>query len=204
MESKVVCWLCDGPHSFHQCKELECMKSVCIQYPNVLKHFQHLLLKKDGEGIKILTDAPEFFDDALTDNKDDLDNHNNDDADQHIKLISFTCNSSHVDGIDGQDDPAPFFILAVHDDDHIPINCTNVNTTLYNDLGIECIKSLTFDNMLPCIKLLASPYMVQVDGGADQSTTPHRELVHGFCPPNLSLGEKTTTNDAGAHSHKII
>jgi hypothetical protein len=46
--------------------------------------------------------------------------------------------------------------------------------------------------------------MVQVDGGADRSTTPHRELVHDFRPPDESIGEKTTINDAGVHSHKII
>lgn len=46
--------------------------------------------------------------------------------------------------------------------------------------------------------------MVQVDGGADRSTTPHRELVHGFRPPDVSRGAKITINDAGAHPHAII
>ena len=42
----VQCWLCDSPHSFHQCQKLQWMKSVCVKQPNVLKHFQQMILKK--------------------------------------------------------------------------------------------------------------------------------------------------------------
>jgi hypothetical protein len=42
---------------------------------------------------------------------------------------------------------------------------------------------------------------VQVDGGADHSITPHRELMHGFRLPNPSKGDMTHINDAGVHPH---
>jgi hypothetical protein len=210
MESKVVCWLCDGPHSFRQCKELARMKSVCIQRPNVLKHFQQLLLKKDGDGIKILMDAPDFFDDAIIDTSHHSDTHDNhindaDIDDNHIKSISLTGDSldaAELDEID--EDPAPFLILAVHDDDEVRNNLIHPEATLYNDTGIELVNSLTLSDSFSSVKLLGTPHMVQVDGGADRSTTPHRELVHDFRPPDESIGEKTTINDAGVHSHKII
>jgi hypothetical protein len=38
---------------------------------------------------------------------------------------------------------------------------------LYNEDGIEQIKSLTLDNNLPSVKILGSPHIVQVDSGAD-------------------------------------
>jgi hypothetical protein len=136
MESKVICWLCDGLHSFRQCKELARMKSVCIQRPNVLKHFQQVLLKKDGDGIKILMDAPDFFDDAIIDMNHHSDNHDNhvDDADiddKHIKSISLTSDSLDAAELDGIDDPAPFLILAIHDDDEVRNNLISSETTLY-------------------------------------------------------------------------
>jgi hypothetical protein len=210
MESKVVCWLCDGPHSFRQCKELDRMKSVCIQRPNVMRHFQQLLLKKDGEGIKVLMDAPEFFDEGPIEVPNATDDHdtpveNGDMDDQHIKSIALTGDSVESAGIDDCDEPSPFFILAIHEDESIPAGFDDHgDTRLYNDVGIERIKSLTFSDSSPCVKLLGSPHMVQVDGGADRSTTPHRELVHDFRPPDESLGEKTSINDAGVHSHRII
>jgi hypothetical protein len=49
--SPVQCWLCDGPHGFRQCNELNRMKSVCIKRPNVLKHFQQMLLDKNSQAI---------------------------------------------------------------------------------------------------------------------------------------------------------
>lgn len=64
---------------------------------------------------------------------------------------------------------------------------------------------LNKSNHLPCVKVLESPHMVQVDGGADPSTSTRRhEKVHGFCPPNESIGDTTTINDANVHSHKIV
>ena len=67
---KVQCWLCDGPHAFRQCSELVRMKNICFKRPQVRKHFQQLLLNKNGDAIKVLLDAPELFDDstALNDN----------------------------------------------------------------------------------------------------------------------------------------
>jgi hypothetical protein len=202
------------------------MKSVCIQRPNVLKHFQQLMLKRDGEGIKVLMDAPEFFDEDMmeshghntnTDSNDTADNNNEDD--QHIKSITFMGDTTDSGAFLEDDEPEPFCILAVHDEEDCAANneFSVVDTTdylhstqeidkitLYNDDGVEQIRSLTFDDALPSVKLLESPHMVQVDGGADRSTTPHRELVHGFRPPDESQGEKTTINDAGVHSHKIV
>jgi hypothetical protein len=58
----VQCWLCDGPHNFRPCKDIARMKSVCIKRPNVLKHFQQMLLDRNGQAIRVLLDAPEFFD----------------------------------------------------------------------------------------------------------------------------------------------
>lgn len=192
------------------------MKSVCIQRPNVMKHFQQLLLKKDGEGIKVLMDAPEFFDEgSLNSNNDSNDTDEtplNDDADAHIKSINHTI---AVDDIKQEgDDPAPFIILALHDnEEHDVCDRYGMKTLVYDDVNMEHVyddvnmdhvKSLTFDHELPSVKLLGSTHMVQVDGGADRSTTPHRELVHEFRPPNESLGEKTIINDAGVHPHRII
>jgi hypothetical protein len=51
-DSKVGCWLCDGPHSFCQCTELDQMKSACIKGLNVLKQFQHFLLNKVMKELK--------------------------------------------------------------------------------------------------------------------------------------------------------
>jgi hypothetical protein len=45
------------------------MKTLCIKCPQVLKHFQDLLLKK--EGIKVLMDVSEFFDGTLDSANDD-------------------------------------------------------------------------------------------------------------------------------------
>jgi hypothetical protein len=90
--STVQCWLCDGPHSFRQCSELNHMKSVCIKRPSVLKHFQQLLLKKNGEAIRILMEAPEFVDDATlstshNDNEVSLWNPSeNNDQDEHMGI----------------------------------------------------------------------------------------------------------------------
>jgi hypothetical protein len=60
----VQCWLCDGPHSFRQCQELARVKGVWPQRPQVRKHFRQLLLQRNpGNELKVLLDAPEFFDD---------------------------------------------------------------------------------------------------------------------------------------------
>lgn len=65
---KVQCWLCDGPHSFRQCKELVRIRGVCTQRPQVRKHFRNLLLQKNhGNELKVLLDAPELFDDPTAD-----------------------------------------------------------------------------------------------------------------------------------------
>jgi hypothetical protein len=95
-----------------------------------------VLLKKDGDGIKILMDAPDFFDDAIIDMNHHSDNHDNhvDDADiddKHIKSISLTSDSLDAAELDGIDDPAPFLILAIHDDDEVRNNLISSETTLY-------------------------------------------------------------------------
>mmetsp|Transcript_3560 Transcript_3560/g.6720 ORF Transcript_3560/g.6720 Transcript_3560/m.6720 type:complete len:615 (-) Transcript_3560:1923-3767(-) len=66
--AQVKCWLCDGPHSFRQCKDLVRVKNICSQRPQVRKHFQQLLLQKTGgDAIKVLLDFPEIFDDSSLD-----------------------------------------------------------------------------------------------------------------------------------------
>jgi hypothetical protein len=65
-KSAVQCWLCDGPHSFRQCEELVRMKNICAKRPQVQKHFHQLLLKKNVDGIKMILDAPDIFDDDLS------------------------------------------------------------------------------------------------------------------------------------------
>lgn len=61
------CWLCDGAHLFRQCQELVQMKSVCAQRPQVKKHFRQLLLERNAPALKVLVDAPDFFDDESDD-----------------------------------------------------------------------------------------------------------------------------------------
>jgi Integrase core domain. len=90
-QTSVQCWLCDGPHSFRQCNELTRMRSLCIKRPQVLKHFQDLLLKK--EGIKVLMDASEFFDGSLTDDENNScgskteNSDDKNDSDHHINSL---------------------------------------------------------------------------------------------------------------------
>eukprot|EP00557_Chaetoceros_sp_GSL56_P006725 CAMPEP_0176492420 /NCGR_PEP_ID=MMETSP0200_2-20121128/8986_1 /TAXON_ID=947934 /ORGANISM="Chaetoceros sp., Strain GSL56" /LENGTH=96 /DNA_ID=CAMNT_0017889975 /DNA_START=99 /DNA_END=389 /DNA_ORIENTATION=- len=38
------------------------MKNVCIKRPSVLKHFRQLLLEKNSDAIRVLLEAPDFFD----------------------------------------------------------------------------------------------------------------------------------------------
>jgi hypothetical protein len=64
--TKVQCWLCDGPHSFPQCDNLVRMKNICVKRPQVQKHFRQLLLKKNADGIKMILDTPDIFDDDLS------------------------------------------------------------------------------------------------------------------------------------------
>jgi hypothetical protein len=67
----VKCWLCDGPHSFRQCKDLTRVKTICAQRPQVRKHFQQLLLNKtNGDAIKVLLELPELFEDSGPDHAD--------------------------------------------------------------------------------------------------------------------------------------
>jgi hypothetical protein len=197
LSNGVQCWLCDGPHTFRQCQELQRMKSVCIKRPNVLKHFQHMLLNKNSAAIKVLLDASEFFDDnefqgiagSADPNQgtdDTSDNHSDDDngANAYVQHLGI----SDVNSDDDTLNLSPFQILALHD-----------GTSQY-------IRSIASPNIhqLPSIRRSIPPNLVQVDGGADRSTTPHRELVHGLRPPRPDRGELTHIRDAGEHVHPIL
>jgi hypothetical protein len=193
--SKVQCWLCDGPHGFRQCKDLDRMKSVCKKRPSVLKHFQQLVLDKNSEGIRILMDAPELFDDLPFDQSKEPQSNDNSSDDQPDDNI----NSLHIDVLHAlPEDTSPLFdtILSIRDPS-FPSCFTDHGEnilSIHDPLALENVQHVSHGS-IP---------QVQVDGGADRSITPHRELVHNLRPPNPLLGEKTHINDAGVHSHKII
>jgi hypothetical protein len=195
--STVQCWLCDGPHSFHQCQELTKMKSVCIKRPSVLKHFQQLLLDKNGEAIRVLLDAPEFFDDTISQAEDITDNHFDQDISQDNPSSQGQINSLHIGVNDVNEDKfvSSFDVIScLHD-----MACNDQSSIE----SIHSIFDLFTSDTINRIESTNAPH-VQVDGGADRSITPHRELVHGLRPPDVSKGEKTHINDAGVHSHRIV
>jgi hypothetical protein len=41
--SLVQCWLCDGPHTFRDCKELKRLHTVCAKRPNLSKYVTKLI-----------------------------------------------------------------------------------------------------------------------------------------------------------------
>jgi hypothetical protein len=208
--STVQCWLCDGPHSFRECSELKRMKSVCIKRPSVLKHFQQLLLDKNGDAIKILMEAPEFFDDASF-----SDSSRNDEPskspgtepqdDSNGETIHDQVNSLHLgtNDVDVDDYSSSFDVIScLHWADEY--SSTSSFGSDISSLQIHSISDHT--SIFDSVKLIDKGITprVQVDGGADRSITPHRELVHGFRVPDPSLGDKTHINDAGVHAHKIV
>jgi hypothetical protein len=205
-QSTLRCWLCDGPHSFRQCTELTRMKSLCIKHPSVLKHFQQLLLDKNGEAIRVMMEAPEFFDDASfpasqenNENEStplqqsDDDHKHQASPEEHINSLQIGTNEFDVD-----DDILDFDVIScIHDEESISA------PTNFSKASVLSIADPTF---FPSIKYVAGDNFprVQVDGGADRSITPHRELVHDFRLPDPSKGDKTYINDAGEHAHKIV
>jgi hypothetical protein len=98
--TSVQCWLCDGPHSFRQCQDIARMKSVCIKRPSVLKHFQQLILDRNGEAIRAMLDAPEFFDESLecaSNNYDDADQVQDSDQTNEEQISSLHIGMNEVD-----------------------------------------------------------------------------------------------------------
>jgi hypothetical protein len=156
-----------------------------------------------------LLDAPEFFDDPSftvtgdqqeesppqSPNNDDIAGNEdiikslylgeNEDIEDKELTRSFDVISCIRDGngIFGDD-------LSVHDDDSPQGSIFSISDPLLMD----CVKNLH----------LGDVPRVQVDGGADRSITPHRELMHRFRTPDPSKGDKTHINDAGAHAHRIL
>jgi hypothetical protein len=119
-DNNVQCWLCDGAHSFRHCQDLQRMKSVCIKRPNVLKHFQRMLLNKNGDAIKILLDASEFFDEDSFLNElpkeqptDDLNVDCDDDNIDHVKHLG----TNDTDLSDFFTLQSPDHIMILHHDD---------------------------------------------------------------------------------------
>jgi hypothetical protein len=193
------CWLCDGPHGFRQCKELSRMKSVCIKRPNVLKHFQQMLIDKNGQAIRVLLDAPEFFDESQFANDVDQSDHSSQKGDESVEcdkedIIKSLYISETDDTEEHEDEFVKSFdvISCLHDLDDSPSNVESI-LSMADSLFDDSIKFISNGNMP----------RVQVDGGADRSITPHRELVHRFRLPDPAKGDRTFINDAGVHPHKI-
>lgn len=189
-QSNVQCWLCDGPHSFHQCNELTRMKTLCIKRPQVLKHFQDLLLKK--EGIKVLMDASEFFDGSLNSAHDDaLDNMQKDDDDddipndqvnslqvlQHNTFTTFENGIAHTDitcvptsaKIDtyvsnlndsDESDEQDFYVLAIDDEDSTEILLI-WHKILTNSIRFVRFR-MTIIQMIHKPRLMISSFMTQM------------------------------------------
>jgi hypothetical protein len=70
----MTCWLCDRQHLFHQCTDQQVrVKTICAKHPQVLTHFQQMLLNKPGGGdvIKVQLELPGIFDDSIL-AKDDI------------------------------------------------------------------------------------------------------------------------------------
>jgi hypothetical protein len=205
--SGVQCWLCDGPHSFRQCNELSRMKRVCIKRPSVLKHFQQLLLDKNGEAIRILMEAPEFFDDAAAldsahseepSPSPNEDPSNDNAADDQVNSLHLGTND-----VDNEDVPTLFDVIScLHDVEDYPSNRHWNNH--HDEMQILSVSDSLTD--LPSVKMVDNNLVprVQVDGGADRSITPHRELIHDFRLPDPTRGDKTQINDAGVHAHQIV
>jgi hypothetical protein len=207
--STVQCWLCDGPHSFRQCSELNRMKSVCIKRPSVLKHFQQLILDKNGEAIRVLMDAPEFFDDKsfsqshdikdtppsspdIDDTKQDGDKQNRDQINSlQIGINEFDINNDVLD----------FDVISC-----MRLPDINPNDLPIIDDSMDRVYSIIDPLSMDSIKLVQPDDIprLQVDGGADRSITPHCELVHRFRLPDPSKGDKLYINDAGTHAHRIV
>jgi hypothetical protein len=194
----VQCWLCDGPHGFRQCKELTRMKSVCIKRPNVLKHFQQMLLDKNSQAIRVLLEAPEFFDEStLADDSDQSDQMsqkgNDDDNGDNEGIIKslYLGENQEIDEDEGDFMKSFDVISCLHNPADSP--------------SMESILSMMDPLLNDSVQLVSrgNTPRVQVDGGADRSITPHRELVHCFRLPNPSKGDRTYINDAGVHPHKI-
>jgi hypothetical protein len=189
------------------------MKSVCIKRPSVLKHFQQLLLDKNGEAIRILLETPEFFDDTtFSHSKDGDKNPSNHSAHNDTNQEGDSAHDEHVNSLQiGINE------FEINDDmlDYDVISCLHIHDNMLNPSGYRLV---FFDNDADWIHSIADPLStdsikmiqpnelprVQVDGGADRSITPHRELVHGFRFPDPSKGDKTYINDAGTHAHRII
>lgn len=143
--SQVQCWLCDGPHSFRQCQELTRMKSVCAKRPQVKKHFRQLLLERNAPALKVLVDAPDFFDDTdddistLSENvadpeQDTIVHVNSIDALPHNTFTHFDNGETTTDvtsfspvhyahqiAVDHDDsyDPQSFHVLCINDDEDL-------------------------------------------------------------------------------------
>jgi hypothetical protein len=113
-QSNVQCWLCDGPHTFCQCSELTRMKNLCFKRPQVKKHFQQLLLQRNGDAIKVLLDAPDLFDDDVFDDNcpdhttdthpvNDLNDASSMDHVNTLRVINNSTFTSFDDGINSTD-----------------------------------------------------------------------------------------------------
>jgi hypothetical protein len=185
------------------------MKSVCIKRPSVLKHFQQLLLDKNGEAIRILMEAPEFFDDNSFSGTEHIDNPSSSPSetpleDSDDRTINDQVNSLHlgVNEYDFDDVSSSVDVISCitdHDDSVMPQwnnQCDPMTILSIND-------PIAMHDSVKFIDQHSEP-RVQVNGGADRSITPHRELVHHFRLPNPSAGDKTHINDAGVHAHRIV
>jgi hypothetical protein len=149
------------------------MKSICIKHPNVLKHFQKMLLDKNTQAIRVLFEAPEFFDNSLF--IDDVKQHDEspptgsvaDDNANDDKLKSLLIG---MDDVSDDDFATSFDIIScLHDQDNSPVvtNWTLVDKSIRSIadclLADQSVQHLSHGN-IP---------RVQVDGGADRSITPH-------------------------------
>ena len=204
--ANVQCWLCDGNHTFHDCTSLRHMKTICSERPQVLCHFQQLLLKRDGPAIKIHLDAPEFFDDTLSGPNVQ---ESNDDTEQsltdHHSTTSSAITVEHINSLQiGENHSSstcsfPFNstlqVLALHDSSSVQKeHCNSINTV---------IRSVTDPYFMSSDMIIDNFCCAQVDGGANKCTTPYRHLVHFLQEPDITRGESLYISDAGGHRHTI-
>jgi hypothetical protein len=153
-------------------------------------------------------EAPEFFDDASFSGASHSDEpssspNNNINDDSNANGSHDQVNSLHigVNDVDIDDFSSTFdVILCLHD------NCDNFNHPAHRDDQASILSIADHTTVVDSIKYVNQGLTprIQVDGGADRSITPHRELVHNFRYPDPSIGDKTHINDAGVHSHQIV
>mmetsp|Transcript_17203 Transcript_17203/g.32572 ORF Transcript_17203/g.32572 Transcript_17203/m.32572 type:complete len:491 (+) Transcript_17203:1535-3007(+) len=80
-KGSVQCWLCDGPHTFCECKDLKRLNAVCAKRPTLTKYIMNMTrsLQDDSAkwiSIKAILDSYEIDDnhEASSDSSDPLDN----------------------------------------------------------------------------------------------------------------------------------